>query len=239
MNALTQIPSDLIASPEDAAALEKAAKVRILIVSDSHGNSAVLTEIIRRFCSDVDLLIHCGDGSADLLPSFQQAAKTPRIAETLPPVIAIVQGNGDADCFPLGRSQGTYADTFAPEEPQRLRFHVPKRLCFTAGGKTLFVAHGHGYGVDFDTSQITAAAAPLGADFILHGHTHHPTCIPVPPRGLIVNPGSCARPRGGFPPTFALLTYPDGGDPYSVEFIEVRSTRFCDYTFVPLDRTVR
>jgi putative phosphoesterase len=238
MNALTQLSSDLIASPEDAAALEKAAKVRILLVSDSHGNSGVLTEIIRRYGSDADLFIHCGDGSADLFPLFLQAAKTPRLAETLPPVIAVVQGNGDADCFPLGRSQGAYGDTFAAEEPQRLRFHVARRLCFCAGGKTLFVAHGHGYGVDFGSEQIAAAAAPLGADLIFHGHTHHPSCIKVPPHGLMVNPGSCARPRGGFPPTFAMVTYPGDSDPYSVEIIEVRSPRFSDYSFAPLDRTV-
>jgi putative phosphoesterase len=238
MNALTQLPSDLIASPEDAAALEKAKKVRILLVSDSHGNSAVLTEIIRQFGGDVDLLVHCGDGCADLFPLFLLAAKTSRLADALPPVIATVQGNGDADCFPLGRSQGTYADTFAAEKPQRLRFHVPRRLCFSAGGKTLFVAHGHGYGVDFDNSQIIAAAAPLGADLIFHGHTHRPVCIPVPPHGLIVNPGSCARPRDSFPPTFAVLTYPGVSAPYSVNFIEVRSTRFCDYSFAPLNRTV-
>jgi putative phosphoesterase len=239
VNALTQLPSGLIASPEDALALEKAAKVRILLVSDSHGNSDVLAEIIRKFGAGADLLVHCGDGCADLFPLFLQAAKTPRIADTLPPVIAAVQGNGDADCFPLGRSQGAYADTFAAEEPQRLRFHVPRRLCFTAGGKTIFVAHGHGYGVDFGPEQITAAATPLGADLIFHGHTHRPTCIMAPPPSLIVNPGSCARPRGDFPPTFALLTYPGDSDPYSGAFIEVRSNRFCDYSFVPLDRTVR
>jgi putative phosphoesterase len=238
VNALTQLPSDLIASPEDAVALEKADKVRILLVSDSHGNSDVLAEIIRRFGADADLFIHCGDGCADLFPLFLQAAKAPRIADTLPPVIALVQGNGDADCFPLGRSQGAYADTFAPEEPQRLRFHVSRRLCFSAGGKTLFVAHGHGYGVDFDGSQITAAAAPLGADLIFHGHTHRPACIAVPPHGLMVNPGSCARPRGGFPPTFAILTYPCDSDPYSVEFIEVKSSRFSDFSFAPLGRAV-
>jgi putative phosphoesterase len=239
VNALTQLPSDLIASPEDAAALEKAARVRILLVSDSHGNSDVLAAIIRQFGPDNDLFIHCGDGCADLFPLFLLAAKTPRVAETLPPVIAVVQGNGDADCFPLGRSQGAYADTFAAEKPQRLRCHVPRRLCFCAGTKTIFVAHGHGYGVDFGFEQITAAAAPLGADLILHGHTHHPACSALAPHVLMVNPGSCVRPRGGFPPTFAMLTYPGDSDPYSVEFIEVRSSRFGDYSFAPLDRTVR
>jgi predicted phosphodiesterase len=169
---------------------------------------------------------------------FRQASKTPRIAATLPPVIALVQGNGDADCFPLGHSQGAYADPFTPEEPQRLRFHVPRRLCFSAGGKTLFVAHGHGYGVDFGPEQITAAATALGGDLIFHGHTHHPSCIALPPQGLMVNPGSPARPRGGFPPTFALLAYPGDNAPYNVDFIEVKSTRFSDYSFAPLDRPV-
>lgn len=53
---------------EDARRIPKARGegMKILVVSDSHGNSVMLQRIIDRE-SPFDRLVHCGDGAADLL----------------------------------------------------------------------------------------------------------------------------------------------------------------------------
>jgi putative phosphoesterase len=238
VNLLSQLPNTLIASASDAAALETAEKVRLLVISDSHGESTVVTEIIRQFGEDVDALVHCGDGAADVLDAFERFGGAGRSRECLPGVIAAVQGNGDGDCFPLGRSQGAVEDAagelLTSSAPQRLKFHLTRRLCFRCGGKVIFVTHGHGYGVDFGSSRILDAAAPLGADVILHGHTHCPKLTETPHHTLVLNPGSCTRPRGEFPPSFCVLSIPGPAERYGVEFFQVEQKFGGGFQFSPL-----
>ena len=65
-------------------------------------------------------------------------------------------------------------------------------------GKRLFFCHGHKYGVKGGYGAIAQAARKYGADIALFGHTH--SAYEHYEDGLyLLNPGSCAAPRGGRP----------------------------------------
>jgi putative phosphoesterase len=62
-------------------------------------------------------------------------------------------------------------------------------------GKTLFLTHGHNYGVRYDINRLLYRAQEVNADLVLFGHTHMP--IFYEDDGIIVmNPGSPSIPRG-------------------------------------------
>ncbi len=57
-------------------------------------------------------------------------------------------------------------------------------------GHTLFICHGHTFGVKSGTYSAEEQARALGADVLLYGHTHRPFCELK--NGLwVMNPGSC------------------------------------------------
>lgn len=72
-------------------------------------------------------------------------------------------------------------------------------------GKTLFLTHGHSYGVHFRTDRLLYAGEEQGADLVLFGHTHRPV-LDFSGRVGLLNPGSLSLPRGDAGPTFARLT---------------------------------
>lgn len=49
---------------------------------------------------------------------------------------------------------------------------VPYEKVFTLEGKTVFLTHGHKYGVKMGLSSISFAAREKGADICIFGHTH-------------------------------------------------------------------
>jgi predicted phosphodiesterase len=51
---------------------------------------------------------------------------------------------------------------------------------------------------------------------------------------LMLNPGSCSRPRGGFPPSFALVSFPGNTEQYEVCFIKIEKAMFGSFSFSPL-----
>jgi putative phosphoesterase len=77
---------------------------------------------------------------------------------------------------------------------------------FPAGGKKLFLTHGHGPGVKHGLKKFTDAATEAGADIALFGHTHVPLCREEGGL-LLLNPGAC----WGLPyATWARLEITDG-----------------------------
>jgi putative phosphoesterase len=78
-----------------------------------------------------------------------------------------------------------------------------------AGGHTIFLTHGHTYGVKWGTDDLAVIAANEGADIVVYGHTH----IAEQSRQgsvLILNPGSISQPRDGSKPSFMLLSFSEG-----------------------------
>ena len=97
MNSLTQLASNLIGSQEDIIALEEKSSANILVISDTHGDYDVLCDIIQEFGHISDALVFCGDGICDISSYIQEAYVDESLQEHLPPVVAIVKGNGDSE----------------------------------------------------------------------------------------------------------------------------------------------
>lgn len=85
----------------------------------------------------------------------------------------------------------------------------PRRILITFGGKTIFAAHGHTYGVKSDYGAIINAAMTAGADILLFGHTHQAMERELPGL-LMINPGSVGT--GGR--TYGVLTLENGAVSY-------------------------
>jgi putative phosphoesterase len=203
VNKLVQLDSLLIGSAEDERALQEANQASILALADTHGHTALVESIVRAFGPRCDALVFCGDGADDA------AALMPRARDVFPAIAAIVRGNGDADDFLTHGTDG---------------FHLtfPIRIAFNAAGHVIFAAHGHAYSVDYGPEQIARASAMMGADIVLHGHTHRPfKSAGIDP--IVVNPGSCARPRGDNPPSFAVITLARGVSGAAVQFYEIKN----------------
>lgn len=68
---------------------------------------------------------------------------------------------------------------------------APKELVFHAGGKKIFLTHGHMYNVknDYGFSALLSRASSLGCDCAVFGHTHEPLCD-VKGGITLLNPGS-------------------------------------------------
>jgi len=73
------------------------------------------------------------------------------------------------------------------------------------GNHTIFLSHGHRYGVNFRMDTIKYAAQERQADIVIFGHTHRPL-IDLSDNVWAINPGSITQPRqeGGIP-TFIIM----------------------------------
>lgn len=153
--------------------------MKILVVSDTHGDPSNLETVVRILGSRLDLILHLGDGVRDL-------ERLPRHLAVSIPYLP-VKGNMDSDA------------------------RLPPSRVIQAGSHLLYVSHGHAALASGSPLPMILAAREAGASACMFGHTH------VPHKSfaeglLVLNPGSLSRPRGGWGPTFALLTVPDNGD---------------------------
>lgn len=153
--------------------------MKILILSDSHGNHDLVRRAIGQE-APIDLLIHAGDVEGDL----EEVLGPKREYE-----IFAVAGNMD------------WSD------------RLPEELCFSAGGHSFYLTHGHRLGVYSGTDRLRACAKEKGADIAVYGHIH----IPVYEKGedgiTVINPGSIAKPRQeGWKKTYVVMTIGEDGD---------------------------
>lgn len=135
--------------------------MRILLVSDSHGNVDFIKENIDRI-GKIDRVFHLGDYARDV----------EKIKDILDLPIDLIKGNNDL---------------FDPHEEEKL-IHLE--------GVTIFLTHGHKYGVYKGTDRLYYKGLEVGADLVLYGHTH---LYNYDDRGgmKILNPGSISLPRDG------------------------------------------
>lgn len=81
---------------------------------------------------------------------------------------------------------------------------APYEATFEWLGITIFMTHGHKYGVNTSLLQLKYKALQVGAKIVLFGHTHFPLCVEED--GIIfINPGSLKKPRGFRIPTYVVL----------------------------------
>lgn len=189
---LIQQKSLLLGNKNAIDALAQKDSARLLVISDSHGSSSAVHSILKHFGSTCDALCFCGDGSRDVLSVLANSLSHADFAKSIPPVVALAQGNGDFSSCVLHSSH-----------PQA--FSVPKSQFFIAAGKLVFVTHGHLYDVYYGTKELFHSAKRENAEIVLFGHTHIPYAKNEDDI-LILNPGSCARPRRNSVNSFAIIT---------------------------------
>ncbi len=195
--------NNILCSEDDA--LEKIASIdnaKLLVISDSHGSEDIITEVLKKFGEQADALCFCGDGADDLLYVISNSWRV-ELEGKIPKVVAFVQGNGD-------NSVGTILTN------ERLLVHIPIQTEFFVARKKILITHGHRYNVYMGTKQLKTAAENSSADMAFFGHTHIANVQTKKPPYLL-NPGSCTRPRGGLPPTFA--------------FVEISRTKKFEYNY--------
>ena len=91
----------------------------------------------------------------------------------------------------------------------RIREH-PVEKVIKLGGKSIFITHGHVYGVKYGLDTIISKGVQEDYDAILFGHTHQPL-VDWRKGLLLVNPGSISSTRGTVGPTYAILDISDNG----------------------------
>ncbi len=94
-----------------------------------------------------------------------------------------------------------------------------------AGGKRIFVTHGHRYGVSWDVAALKEAALLRECSIAVFGHTHVPMIDLSDDRVALINPGSLAYPRQeGRKPTYIMIDIDRFGEAH---FTLNNLKRFC------------
>lgn len=152
--------------------------MKILVLSDSHGRSDLLSRAVE-LCGEADALLHLGDGYRDVKYSGFPEEKC-----------FLVRGNGE--------DWGILAGNDVPRE----------RLLDFEGVKVLMLHGHKPYNVKYsaDLERMIAYASDKGADILIFGHTHSTfnktytrgTLIcgkPLAKNITVFNPGSIGEPR--------------------------------------------
>lgn len=169
--------------------------MKCLVISDTHGNSARLGEILAAE-RDAEVLFFLGDGVRDL-----EAALTEELNLTVLPV------KGNCDIQSSFRSS-----PLAKTDEVDL---LGRRIVFT---------HGDLYAVKFGTSRLAELARERRADVVLYGHTHHPAedFVGVDGRGVyLFNPGAVAGSWDALP-SWGVLTLTESSVSFSVKRLPER-----------------
>ncbi|MBE6681512.1 MAG: metallophosphoesterase [Ruminococcaceae bacterium] len=120
--------------------------MKILVVSDTHGDTELLYSIVSKYRANTDLVIHLGDNLKDINEVMRDF-----------PTIAKLGVLGNCDFASM------YLDPVSEG-------------CFTAEKRRIFYTHGHKYHVDYGSERLAANAKYKGADIVLYGHTHVALC---------------------------------------------------------------
>ena len=201
MNTLLQQKDYLIGSKKDIEELKTTDHARVLVVSDVHGKSSILLNIVKQFGKSCNALVLCGDCIYDLAELLEQGNEDKDFCKLIPPVIAFAQGNGDS--YDVGmqnpNTNGMLKGTVLVPPCQKL----------TVNEKNLFIVHGHHQGVDWGIDRLAYSMKEQNCQIGLFGHTHIPYNFCTEDNNsniYFINAGSCSRPRGGFPNSCAILT---------------------------------
>lgn len=142
--------------------------MKILVMSDSHGDSNAMMKVLSRCEGHVDMCVFLGDGVDDAEYALSRFPALPRI---------IVRGNCDEMRLSGG---GEY----------------PAEALFEADGITFLAVHGHRLGVKGGLGAAASYAAGRGAAVLLYGHTHRKGEARIESEhGTVtaINPGSVGR----------------------------------------------
>ena len=160
--------------------------MEFLCLSDSHGCTKNILEVLSRQIKRPDGIIFLGDGLRDF--TYCDLGDIPLYS---------VRGNCDSKLFPI--------ELYADDE-----------RILDIYGKKIMLTHGHMYGVKSGMSRLIYAAAEKNADVVLFGHTHIPLEAYIDKDNseildkplYIMNPGSV----GSYDGDFGLLTVTRKGE---------------------------
>ncbi len=212
MNTLHQDVTLMIGSAQAIYDLAQKDVASLLVLSDSHGNYNVLMSVLKERCADCDALVFCGDGVSDLCYILECASEDDKLKSLLPPVIAFVEGNCDEDIYPY-RFDKSCGDDYS-------MLSVPLVQRMEVCGHKLVITHGHRFSLFNGNEQMVSSAAKQNAEIVLFGHTHVARSENVD-NVLTLNPGSCARPRGGQPPCYAVLNVEKKSEFFTYTFFQI------------------
>lgn len=180
---------------------------KILIVSDSHGQSQNVKTAIDRECPD--MLIHLGDIEdepekvrrwLDEAAEKKNKKSSPEERISLPVPGVFIQGNCDRYGDPKG---------------------LKKTSVFSLNGHKFFCSHGHIQGVNMSLMNLMYTALENGCDVAMYGHTHVPFDDSFgeekETQVRILNPGSISLPRGGRGKSYMVMTFSGTEDNASYE----------------------
>ena len=225
---LVQQPNFAIGSAESIESFSKKESVRILLLSDSHGNPHIMQSVISSFGSQCDALCFCGDGILDLVETLEVCFSDSEFQNKFPPVLYFVRGNGDNSTSTI------FTD-------QRLLISVPDFQEVSVAGKKIFLTHGHRYGVYYGLKDLRAEALERGCNVVFYGHTHVPNLqkSQVTRNGHkesieILNPGSCSQARGGMPNTIAIIEINSSEEKIGCQYYKLSWDRYGDTIFAEL-----
>lgn len=152
-------------------------KVRVLVLSDSHGDVDGIIAIITRHIAEIDLVLFLGDGASDLI----------EVSYIFPELsFFAVVGNND----------------FEVNNVAQLKFPLEHLVCIN--DVKIYMTHGHIAHYKDVPEVVRKRALKQGAHVSLYGHLHIPI-IDRKGTHLQLNPGSIRYPRAGNDATYALL----------------------------------
>ena len=116
--------------------------MKILVISDTHGDISKVCRVIDSLKDEITTIIHCGDIICDI-----------ELLKRLYTDITFyyVKGNNDYVQKPL---------------------NALNEQNIVLSGKRFFIAHGHTYGVNNGLERLYYKALELSADICIFGHTH-------------------------------------------------------------------
>ena len=173
--------------------------MKVVILSDTHGS----TQAVERVFSeqpDAALYLHAGDVLGD--------------AEYLASLVGAELNAGEQDESVSPRVIGVLGNTDWPDGNQPLA----RIVC--AAGHRILLAHGHSFGVQYTTKFFADAAAESNCDIAVYGHTHVVDVSPGTPI-TVLNPGSAARPRDAYEPSYMVVEMEEGQRP-DVKVVRMR-----------------
>lgn len=144
--------------------------MKILVFSDSHGGARYISAALAAHRGTADVVVHLGDGVADMLRALEEYPELPRI---------LLRGNCDLS-----------TDLFGSSMP------ILQENLQTLDGLRFLMLHGHTARVKYGYESMIERASALQADVVLFGHTHIPESGFVPDpnqsgkRIYLFNPGS-------------------------------------------------
>lgn len=212
MNRFTQEGTYIFGSFKDVKELEEKENATILIVADSHGSYGTLRSILKQFGAESDALIFAGDGIAELAAVADEGCDNSDFQKFIPPVIAAVEGNNDQDSFSFRN--------YVSDSPYYFEAQIPLNQIITACGHKIFVTHGHRFSLYEGIDNVVEAAIENEAEIAVFGHTHIAMECFYSGNVQVVNPGSCALPRGSQPPVFALMKLKKNQKMFEITFYE-------------------